>query len=133
MTYFSSLTKATFAEDERTVEYHLSVPGVGVFGLGPPILSFWVQLGMYISVASTINAFCAAIVWFGVVKQRRSTTSYLLTYGVVAPLMLVLPYYLVSFFEVQNVVLSVPFIVLPPLNILRCLEGKCLHIEYYLL
>ena len=64
------------------------------------------------------------IVWFGVVRNRGSTAAYLVTFGVVVPLTLILPYYLVTYSDVQNVVLSIPMIVLPPLNILRCHEGE---------
>mmetsp|Transcript_30348 Transcript_30348/g.84642 ORF Transcript_30348/g.84642 Transcript_30348/m.84642 type:complete len:292 (-) Transcript_30348:1076-1951(-) len=123
MNFLATLMADKFVEDARAVDHHLSVPGLGVFGLSLPILLFWVQLAMYISLASIINAICATIIWFYVVQQRGSSASYLVTYGVVIPSTLVLPYYLVVWCDVQNVVLSIPLIVLPPLNILRCLEA----------
>lgn len=46
MNFLATLMADKFVEDARAVDHHLSVPGLGVFGLSLPILLFWVQLAM---------------------------------------------------------------------------------------
>jgi len=43
---FFGLLEDKMLQDERLMEYHISVPGVGLFGVAPPILKFWAQLAV---------------------------------------------------------------------------------------
>ena len=133
-----------FDVDDRTFTHEVSIPGVGNFGLAPPIFTFWLYLGavcnkelaevttcgidsnlflQYLGVVSVINAICAVTIWFGVVHRRGTQTAALVSYGVIIPVTLILPYFLITLLDVRNVVLSAPLIVVPPLNILRCMEA----------
>jgi hypothetical protein len=44
--FFGSMLLEKFLYDNRDIEYEVSIPGIGSFGLALPLLSFWLQLAM---------------------------------------------------------------------------------------
>jgi hypothetical protein len=46
MEFLREMQAEKFLEDPRDIMYELSIPGIGRFGLAPPLLLFWVQLGV---------------------------------------------------------------------------------------
>jgi hypothetical protein len=46
MEFLLELQAEKFLEDPRDIMYEFSIPGIGRFGLAPPLLLFWIQLGV---------------------------------------------------------------------------------------
>ena len=69
--------------------------------LGP--LSFWLQLLMMLSMQASVSAFFAVVVYELIVKQRGSTSSYMVGFGFVIPAAIVIPFYFIKYFGVMNI------------------------------
>jgi hypothetical protein len=71
-----------------------------------------------------INLTLGLVIWFMVVKKRGSMSAFLVTFGVVVPLALVLPIQIVSILGIRNAVFIIALAASSTLIVFRCFEGK---------
>jgi hypothetical protein len=83
-----------------------------------------IYLLQYLALHSVINLILGLVIWFMVVKKRGSKSAFLVTFGVVVPLALVLPIQIVSILDIRNAVLIIPSAASSTLVVFRCFEGK---------
>jgi hypothetical protein len=79
------------------------LPYIGNVGFTNISLVFWIQSFLLMSFQSVINMGVAVVVYTTIVKQQRTIQAYLIGYGIVCPLLLYLPFYLIQLLELKNV------------------------------
>lgn len=126
-----------FTEDhfDRELLAVFKVPTLGSFGIINLSISFWIQSFILLSLQSVANLFVAAIVYTFIIGRSPSTSlplldqspsrSFILGYGLVCPILLIAPFYIVTHCVEFN---NVTFIIclcgaFPNLLLLRVIEA----------
>eukprot|EP00536_Pseudo-nitzschia_multiseries_P011751 jgi/Psemu1/206799/e_gw1.415.43.1 len=116
-----------FTEDhfDRELLAVFKVPTLGSFGIINLSISFWIQSFILLSLQSVANLFVAAIVYTFIIGRSPSTRSFILGYGLVCPILLIAPFYIVTHCVEFN---NVTFIIclcgaFPNLLLLRVIEA----------
>jgi hypothetical protein len=120
----ASLFTNKLDKDTSTPFYTFSVPGIdGSFGiLGSP-LPFWVQLATFLLTQSAVRVLLACIVYKYIIQKRGTTTAFLVGYGFVLPLVVILPFVLIPLLDIRNMVLQISIASTPIFVFFNCLEA----------
>ena len=95
----------------------------GTYAILSPNPYYWIQLTVLISIQSIIAILLAITIYKGIIQRRGSTFAYLLCWGFILPFAVILPFYLISFFDVRNRAVLVSTAATPTLVTFRCLEA----------
>lgn len=99
-----------------------SIPGGNlVVILGP--LSFWIQMGMMLAVQAAVSSLCAVIVYEFIVKRRGSTSSYLVGFGFVIPVGIMVPFWFITSFGIMNIAVMIGASALTVIVPFNCIEA----------
>ena len=77
-----------------------------------------------LAIQSLISALFAATVYMLIVKNRGSLSAYLVGYGAIIPVVVVLPHYLVPLLRMTNISLVVGVSALSVIIPFHCSEGE---------
>jgi len=99
-----SLYSQNIEADERTSILDVPIGNYGTLGLLPPHPIFWVQLTIVLIIQSTLNSIAAVIIYVSIVQHRGSTRSYLVGYGIICPLLIVVPFHMFRILGLHNMV-----------------------------
>ena len=89
--------------------------------LGP--LSFWIQMGMMLAMQASVSALCAIIVYEFIVKQRGSTSSFLVGFGFVIPVGVLVPFWFIKSSGVMNIAVMIGAAALTVIVPFNCIEA----------
>jgi Membrane bound O-acyl transferase family len=120
-----------YEADDRQPLWFLTIPSfphltqhtltLGMTGMDP---MFWLLSFAMLAVQSVVNIIIAIIIYETILKRRSDTLSYLLGYGIVCPLILWWPIFLLRKLNLHNVTFMLCVAVNgPALLLFRCLEA----------
>jgi hypothetical protein len=126
-----------FENDDREPLFTFQIPGItGIFSFTNLKITFWIQCFVLLSIQSIINVFVAVIVYKFIVirptkkKQNNNNNNnsyhpYLIGYGIICPILLLGPLYIVTYcVELKNVTFMVCLCgAIPNLLLLRVVEA----------
>jgi hypothetical protein len=92
-----------FDVDEREPQLFFTVPNVGTFGLTSFDPNFYTLSFALLMLQSVINILAAIVIYTFIVKQSGSTSSYLIGYGIVCPLLVYLPFRIIEALDLRNI------------------------------
>ena len=111
-------------DEKLTVEDRIPIHLFGSLAVLPPKMEFWLQLTVLLSLQMVISAAFAVVVYKLIVtRQEAGPLSFLVGFGVVIPLALYVPFYLLVALDLQSKTLAMALICLPILVTLRCMEA----------
>jgi len=94
-----------------------------------PNATFWSQTVALLFLSELFVVLIASIVYHGIIKYRCGATTttvgpYLIGFGIVCPLCLIFPFWIMNFFEIKNTILRFATCSLPPITCLfHCTEA----------
>ena len=94
-----------------------------VFLLGP--FSFWLQLVMMLIMQASASALLAIVVYYSIVVQRGSPSSYLVGFGFVIPAAIWIPFWFIRYFGVMNISVMIGACALTLIVPFNCMEAMC--------
>ena len=97
--------------------FHFAATGYTILLPNP---FFWLQLSVLIGIQSITSVALATVIYYGIIKRRRTITAPLLCWGVAIPFALSLPFYLIEYFRVCNRAVLVACAMTPTLLPFRC-------------
>lgn len=113
-----------FEVDEREPQFFFSIPNVGTFGLTSFDPMFWLESFALLMLQSVINILAAIVIYTFIVKQRGSTSAYLIGYGIVCPLLVYIPFRIIEALDLRNIAFMLCASgATPSLLFFRCLEA----------
>lgn len=113
-----------FDVDNRSYDFQLVIPHLGVYGVAFPAASFWIQSFFFLLLQALLNVLIASVIYILVLRNQNSTQALLFAYGVICPFMLYLPHLLVPAFQLENVALICCLVGgFPSVLFFRCLEA----------
>ena len=95
------------------------------FQLFAPRPLFWIQMSVLLMIQSVVAVLLAITIYYGIIKRRGSTSSYLLCWGIIIPFSLTFPIYLIQFFNIRNRAILVSTAATPTLITFRSIEALC--------
>jgi len=95
------------------------------FQLYSPRLLFWIQISVLLMIQSVVAVLLAITIYYGIIKRRRTISSYLLCWGCIIPFSLTFPVYLIQFFNIRNRAILVSTAATPTLITFRSIEALC--------
>lgn len=95
------------------------------FQLFAPRPLFWIQMSVLLMIQSVVAVLLAIIIYYGIIKNRGSSSSYLLCWGFIIPFSLTFPVYLLQFFNIRNRAILVSTAATPTLITFRSIEALC--------
>jgi hypothetical protein len=120
----NTLFAKKFEVDERVPQFFFTVPNVGSFGLISFDPMFWNQAFALLMMQSVINILAAIVIYTFIVKQSGSTSSYLIGYGIICPLLIYIPFRIIEALDLRNIAfICSASLAIPSLLVFRCLEA----------
>jgi hypothetical protein len=120
----ASLFTNKLDKDTRTPFYTFSVTGIdGSFGILGTSLPFWVQLATFLLMQSIVRVLLACVVYKCIIERRGTTTAFLVGYGFILPLVVMLPFWLIPLLDIRNMVLQISIASTPIFVFFNCLEA----------
>ena len=114
----------SFAVDERQNIWEFSLFGLGRFGLVGCDLKFWAISFFFLSAECLWNCAFAYIIYKWIVPYQKTTHAYVLGYGVILPLILASPFWLLHMIPLSNIAFLLCFVGgTASLIIFRCVEA----------
>jgi len=95
------------------------------FQLYSPRLLFWIQISVLLMIQSVVAILLAITIYYGIIKRRRTISSYLLCWGCIIPFSVTFPIYLIRFFNIRNRAILVATAATPTLITFRSIEALC--------
>lgn len=95
------------------------------FQLYSPRLLFWIQISVLLMIQSVVAVLLAITIYYGIIKRRRTISSYLLCWGCIIPSSLAFPASLITFFNIRNRAILVATAATPTLITFRSVEALC--------
>lgn len=95
-------------------------------GLYIPSIFFWIQVLMSVGLQSILSALFSVVTYTQIIDKQHhtNTRNYMLGFGVLIPLWLVLPRWQLQVFGIQNMVINFCLSgIIPTLNIFHTMEG----------
>lgn len=111
------------ADVERNPVLFFSLPGWGDFCLTDFDPWFWGQLTLLILLQTIVNLACAALIYQVILPRPGTTTAFLIGYGLICPILLVLPFYCVNELDLRNGTLMMASAAGPALLFFRTFEA----------
>ncbi|CAB9502242.1 Pfam:DUF821 [Seminavis robusta] len=100
--WIQALLHERIEQETREPVFRIPVLEYGSIGLVLPHPTFWKQMVVILSILTAINAFTAVTVYYMIVLQRGSASSYLVGYGLIFPMLLYVPLRAALFLGVHN-------------------------------
>lgn len=94
--------------------------------LGP--FSFWLQLVMMLIMQASVSALLAIVVYYSIVAQRGSPSSYLVGFGFVIPAAVWIPFWFIRYFGVINISVMIgacALTLIVPFHCIQAMYGTC--------
>mmetsp|Transcript_993 Transcript_993/g.2368 ORF Transcript_993/g.2368 Transcript_993/m.2368 type:complete len:409 (+) Transcript_993:575-1801(+) len=125
MVYY--FTDETFETDSRAIDFEFSVPFLGDdddtrFGFVAPSGQYWAALTVSVSIQTLLTIITMIIAWFVVKSNRGTSVGFLATFGLITPIILCQPFYILSYIGIVNTVIATPFVVFGATNALKMIE-----------
>ena len=102
--------------------FFFSLPLVGTFGVLGIVFDFWVQLTVLSLMHFGLNFITALISYHFILNKKQSTSALLVGFGVVFPLLTILPFSFIQIFDLRNPVLKLTAVSQPALHVFRLIE-----------
>jgi hypothetical protein len=114
----------TLNADDREPVFVVRAPGT-FLGLYVPSVAFWLQVFISISLQSILSALVSIVTYTQIIQKPGSSRyTYLLGYGVLIPLWIIVPRWQLHLFGVENMVINFCLSgIIPTLNIFHTMEG----------
>lgn len=120
-----------YASDDRQPIWLFTIPSIfrwtddaltlGITGMDP---MFWLLSFAMLSVQSVVNIAVAVIIYEAILKRRNDTLSYVIGYGIICPLIVWWPIFVLTRLNLHNVTFMLCVAInAPALLIFRCLES----------
>ena len=120
-----------YESDKRLPLWFLSIPSIpyvtpdaltlGITGMDP---MYWLLAFAMLSLQSVVNIIVAVTIYETILKRRNDTISYLVGYGIICPLILYWPLFVLKLLDVHNVTFMVCIAMNgPALLVFRCMEA----------
>jgi hypothetical protein len=118
----------SFEQDDRQPDFFLRIPSAGIIGITNLSLIFWLDTFLLLSLQSVLNILVALVVYKFIVlpkqQNQQQFQAYLVGYGVIIPVLLFTPFYILYWLQLKNVTLMVCIVgALPNLLLLRVMEA----------
>ena len=110
-------------EDTREPIVTFSTSNGSEYGLLAPSLSFWLQMAAILVLQSILCNALAALVYYGIIRRRGTSTAYLIGYGFVIPFVVAMPFYFIRALDLRNTCFMIAVASTPVLLTFRCLEA----------
>jgi hypothetical protein len=108
--------------DDREPVFVVWAPGT-FLGLYIPSVAFWLQVFISVSLQSILSALISIVTYTQII-QKPGSSRYLLGYGVLIPLWIIVPRWQLHLFGVENMVINFCLSgIIPTLNIFHTMEG----------
>ncbi|KAG7369048.1 membrane bound O-acyl transferase family protein [Nitzschia inconspicua] len=122
--YLQSLFEEKMIVDDRTPVWRGQLPLLtGEFELYVPNAEGWKQLAIFVVLQSIIQVTFAAIIYIGIVQKRGTTSSYLIGWGLIMPISLYVPFYLLDLLDIRNKVMTLSATTVMTVVFFRCVEA----------
>lgn len=132
--FLASIFSKKFEADDREPLWFLTLPSIpylsthagttttlGLTGMDP---TFWVISFLLLMIQSVINVITAVAVYEFILKQQGTVQSYFIGYGIVCPVILYIPFILIPSLDLRNMTfLTCVAISSPALLVFRCMEA----------
>ena len=113
-------------EDDRSPLFTFTIADHDL-GLFPPAIGFWIQVLAIVILVGIFSCAMWAITYSVIIPNRGSTISYLVGFGVVCPLTLMYPFWLLDLLDVQNKLIRFcSSAIYPVTTMFHTLEGELL-------
>jgi len=114
----------TLNADDREPVFVVRAPGT-FLGLYIPSVAFWLQVFISISLQSILSALVSIVTYTQIIQKPGSSRyTYLLGYGVLIPLWIIVPRWQLHLFGVENMVINFCLSgIIPTLNIFHTMEA----------
>jgi Membrane bound O-acyl transferase family len=120
-----------YESDERQPLWFLTIPAIpyisrethifGVTGMDP---MFWVMSFVMLAIQSMVNIVTAAIIYETILKRRNNMQSYMIGYGIICPLILYWPVFILKRLDLHNITFMLCMAInTPALLFFRCMEA----------
>ena len=120
----SFISHYNFEYDDRQPNFLVEIPSVGAsIGFTNMSLIFWLQCLVWLCFQSLINVCLALFVYKFIVQQSDKTTARLIGYGLVCPVLLCGPLYVLRELEFHNITFILCLVGVPNLLLLRVIEA----------
>jgi len=113
-------------EDDRSPLFTFTIADHDL-GLFPPAIGFWIQVLAIVILVGIFSCAMWAITYSVIIPNRGSTISFLVGFGVVCPLTLMYPFWLLDLLDVQNKLIRFcSSAIYPVTTMFHTLEGELL-------
>lgn len=108
---------------DRLPSFIIDIAGT-TFGIYLPSAAFWTQLFVTLVIQEVFVVAIAGIVYYSIIPNRGSTTAYLTGFGIVCPICLTYPFWIMNTLGLRNQLLRFSICaILPVTNIFHCIEA----------
>lgn len=77
-----------------------------------------------LSIGSICNSLMGVLIYFHIVRKRHTPMAFIVAFGIVVPLSLLVPYYLVQLLDIRNSAMIFSLLATGPLTPFHCFEGR---------
>ena len=110
-------------DDDRLPFWTFEMPNGQVFGVLAPKLQFWIDLVLLLVIQTIFMCSFAAMIYRFIVPHRSSVGAFMLGYGVIIPLAMLLPYEILEYFHIANRTLKMSVCTVANVVVFRCIEA----------
>jgi len=108
---------------DRIPSFLINISGT-TFGIFLPSATLWTQLLVGLIFSQLFVVAAAGIVYHFIIPNRGSTTTYLIGFGIVCPLLLTYPFWIINALEIKNGLLRFSLgAILPVTSMFHCTEA----------
>lgn len=124
MSFVSQLFNDKLTQDDRVPFMYFNIPFLDdTYGTVAPRLTFQTQLIFLITLQRFISAALAVIVFNFIVKKQGTATAFLTGFGIVIPLALIFPFWVLDWLDLRSLPLRLSILTLPLSLTFRCSEA----------
>jgi hypothetical protein len=122
--FLQSFFEDNITVDNRTPVWMGEIPLLtGQYEIYVPNPEGWKQLAIFVILQSSIQMVFAAIIYQLVVQQRGTVQSYLVGFGIILPIALYIPFYLLETLDIRNKVITLSSTTVMTVVFFRCIEA----------
>mmetsp|Transcript_26717 Transcript_26717/g.37657 ORF Transcript_26717/g.37657 Transcript_26717/m.37657 type:complete len:407 (-) Transcript_26717:1300-2520(-) len=124
MSFLKDMFVDKLVTEDREPSWTFEISGIdGQFGVLLPKYEYWKQLIVIFLIDQTVNILLGTIMYFFIIKQRGTTASYLVGYGFILPAITMIPYYIIDYLQLENVVLKMTASIVFSTISFKCFEA----------
>lgn len=122
--FLQSLFEDDLIVDDRSPVWTGQLPLLtGTYALYAPNPEGWKQLAIFVVLQSIIQMAFAAIIYQLIVQKRGSLQSYLIGWGVILPIAVYIPFYLLDLLDIRSKVITLSATTVMTVVFFRCIEA----------